>query len=100
MSNLIAHSRARWPALLLAIGASLGCTTLLGDDFKIEASDGNARTDGGAMPPGSDPCQPGERQCAGKVLRTCNASGAWQVEVSCPNLCAGGACAGECPPGS
>src|SRR5438067_1666232 len=106
MPNVDAGTRFSFLACLFvsAAGALLGCTTLLGDDFSIglSADAGTPTREGEGTTPGSGAgsCQPGQKDCAGNVVRTCNASGTWQTEIMCPNRCSDAACAGECPPGS
>jgi regulation of enolase protein 1 (concanavalin A-like superfamily) len=41
----------------------------------------------------------GATRCSGQFAETCK-SGFWQVSQACPYVCSGGACTGECVPGS
>ena len=101
--------------LTAALGLS-GCTSILGDDFVINpgpdgggggGSGGTQILDAGRdrsadarLPDGgSGACTPGEKDCLGDQLRTCNGAGVWQVEAMCPYLCTQGACTGICKPG-
>ena len=45
-------------------------------------------------------CTAPAKRCVGLVPQTCDAGGAWQSGPACPFLCAAGACAGVCVPGS
>src|SRR6266852_113767 len=109
-------SRSGLAIAFLSLVASLGCTSLIGDDFTIDLFgdagglpakiDGGAKTDGPheggpvVVPGDGGVCQPGQKDCEGVTLRTCNGAGQWQVEATCPNLCQNGACVGMCQPGS
>jgi hypothetical protein len=43
-------------------------------------------------------CSPLAVDCDGKDRRTCGKNGVWEVEETCPYVCADGACTGECEP--
>ena len=47
----------------------------------------------------SGACVPGERQCSGTALQTCDNTGAWQTTKTCPFVCMDpGTCSGVCSP--
>lgn len=50
-------------------------------------------------PPPTPVCTPGELDCSGKALLTCNAEGFW-LGAPCPYACSNGACTGVCDPGT
>jgi hypothetical protein len=56
------------------------------------ADDGQPSSDGALK------CVAGAKQCMGSVLQTCNASGQWQDEVTCPFVCSAASCTGVCVP--
>ena len=55
----------------------------------------SAGTCGAVCTPGASPAQ-----CIGTTPQTCGDNGQWQNGGTCPYVCSGGACAGECVPGT
>lgn len=44
-------------------------------------------------------CVPGDNQCNGDAIETCDATGTWATTSTCPFVCDAGACTGVCEPG-